>query len=35
MEMMKAVQVAAKGEPMRLVEIPVPRPLIPVFPDMR
>ena len=26
MEMMKAVQVAAKGEPMRLVEIPVPQP---------
>ena len=26
MEMMKAIQVAAKGEPMRLVEIPVPQP---------
>lgn len=26
MKMMKAVQVAAKGEPMRLVEIPVPEP---------
>ena len=26
MEMMKAIQVAAKGEPMKLVEIPVPQP---------
>lgn len=26
MEMMKAIQVAAKGEPMELVEIPVPQP---------
>lgn len=26
MEMMKAIQVAAKGEPMTLVEIPVPQP---------
>lgn len=26
MEMMKAIQVVAKGEPMRLVEIPVPQP---------
>ena len=26
MKMMKAIQVAAKGEPMKLVEIPVPTP---------
>lgn len=26
MSMMKAVQVAAKGEPMKLVEIPIPQP---------
>ncbi len=26
MEMMKAIQVAAKGKPMELVKIPVPQP---------
>lgn len=26
MKMMKAIQVAAKGAPMKLVEIPVPQP---------